>query len=220
MKEFKSVKEQLLEYYMAQDHTPYTNTVIKVLSLTDPEIEETHVQQEFEDINIVVAISRENLRVDIQDLMDPHEAESSAQGASRNPPSGTTYDRPRPSRPFRRHDASYESGPVGGSYRSGRTSGFRRYNIPEDYIPERKFQMDVLDLDCLSDKERRKRIEAWHYSMSLIIATDTTLSEDFSLVHDTTKKLMSSPKCRSVEVINNPARPGSNHREVNCINYK
>jgi len=30
---------------------------------------------------------------------------------------------------------------------------------------------------------------------------------------------MSSPKCRSVEVINNPARLGSNHREVNCINY-
>jgi hypothetical protein len=39
-------------------------------------------------------------------------------------------------------------------------------------------------------------------------------------VDDTTKRLMSSPKCRSVEVINNPARPGSNHREVNCINYK
>ena len=39
-------------------------------------------------------------------------------------------------------------------------------------------------------------------------------------VADTTKRLMSSPKCRSVEVINNPARPGSNHREVNCINYK
>ena len=36
---------------------------------------------------------------------------------------------------------------------------------------------------------------------------------------DTTKRLMSSPKCKSVEVINNPARPGSNHREVNCINY-
>jgi hypothetical protein len=35
-----------------------------------------------------------------------------------------------------------------------------------------------------------------------------------------TKELMSSPKCRSVEVINNPARPRSNHREVNCINYK
>ena len=37
---------------------------------------------------------------------------------------------------------------------------------------------------------------------------------------DTTKRLMSSPKCRSVKVINNPARPGSNHREVNCINYR
>jgi hypothetical protein len=34
---------------------------------------------------------------------------------------------------------------------------------------------------------------------------------------DTIKKLMSYPKCRSVEVINNPARQGSNHREVNYI---
>jgi histone deacetylase 1/2 len=37
---------------------------------------------------------------------------------------------------------------------------------------------------------------------------------------DTIKELMSYPKCRSVEVINNPARSGSNHREVNYINYK
>jgi hypothetical protein len=29
---------------------------------------------------------------------------------------------------------------------------------------------------------------------------------------------MSYPKCRSVTVINNPARPGSNHRKVNYIN--
>ena len=40
------------------------------------------------------------------------------------------------------------------------------------------------------------------------------------LLTDTTKRLMSSSKCRSVEVINNPARPRSNHREVNYINYK
>jgi hypothetical protein len=32
--------------------------------------------------------------------------------------------------------------------------------------------------------------------------------------------LMSSPKYRSVEVINNLAILGSNHREVNYINYK
>ena len=40
------------------------------------------------------------------------------------------------------------------------------------------------------------------------------------ITDDMTKRLMSSPKCRSVEVMNNPARPGSNHKEVNCINYK
>jgi len=39
------------------------------------------------------------------------------------------------------------------------------------------------------------------------------------LDYDATKRLMSFPKCRSVEVINNPTRPGSNHRKVNCINY-
>ena len=184
MKEYKSVKDQLLEYYMAQDHTPYTDTVIKVLSLTDPEIEEAPAYQEFEDINIVVAIPREdnmeNLRVEINDPTDPITAESSAQGAARNPPSGTTYSRPNPTR---RHEASFQSGPIGGSYRSGRTSGFRRFNIPEDYVPERKFSMDVLEIDCLPDNERRKRIEAWHNSMILIIATDTTLMDDFSLTY-------------------------------------
>jgi hypothetical protein len=40
------------------------------------------------------------------------------------------------------------------------------------------------------------------------------------VVPDTIKELMSYSKCRSVEVINNPARRGSNHREVNYINYK
>jgi hypothetical protein len=34
---------------------------------------------------------------------------------------------------------------------------------------------------------------------------------------DTTKRLMSSSKCRSVEVINNSTRPKSNHRDVNYI---
>jgi len=45
-------------------------------------------------------------------------------------------------------------------------------------------------------------------------------SESFGrLVFNTIKELMSYPKCRSVTVINNPARPGLNHREVNYINY-
>jgi hypothetical protein len=47
----------------------------------------------------------------------------------------------------------------------------------------------------------------------------TTHTSSYAAI-DMTKRLMSSPKCRSVEVINNPARPRSNHKEVNCINYK
>lgn len=54
MKEYKSVKEQLLEYYMAHDHDNWTNTVIKVLSCEDPEIEQAPAQ--YEDLNILVAI--------------------------------------------------------------------------------------------------------------------------------------------------------------------
>jgi hypothetical protein len=34
---------------------------------------------------------------------------------------------------------------------------------------------------------------------------------------DTIKRLMSYPKCRSVEVKNNSTRLGSNHREVDYI---
>ena len=37
---------------------------------------------------------------------------------------------------------------------------------------------------------------------------------------DMTKRLMSFPKCMSVEVINNTVRLGSNRMEVNYINYK
>jgi hypothetical protein len=40
----------------------------------------------------------------------------------------------------------------------------------------------------------------------------------FGSTSDTIKELMSYPKCRSITVINNPARPGSNNREVNYIN--
>ena len=45
-------------------------------------------------------------------------------------------------------------------------------------------------------------------------------SHDYHMVIDTIKRLMSSPKCRSVKIINNLTKPGSNYKEVNCINYK
>jgi hypothetical protein len=56
--------------------------------------------------------------------------------------------------------------------------------------------------------ETGSRLTRWAQNSSIIIES-----------LDTIKELMSYPKYRSVTVINNPARPGSNHREVNCINY-
>ena len=46
------------------------------------------------------------------------------------------------------------------------------------------------------------------------------MEKDTAKRGDTVKELMSSLKYRSVEVINNPTRLRSNHRVVNCINYK
>ena len=65
---------------------------------------------------------------------------------------------------------------------------------------------------------RRNLEETLHSFIEKQEIINTQLAQ--SMTGDTTKRLMSSPKCRSVEVINNPARPGSNHKEVNCINYK
>ncbi|XP_011002914.1 PREDICTED: uncharacterized protein LOC105109797 isoform X2 [Populus euphratica] len=185
IKEYKTVKEQLLEYYMAHDHTEWTNKVIQVLSCEDPEIEQAHEQHE--DLNVLVAIPnpKYNLNVDIEeteDSMNANQAESSAQGASRNPRSGVSYDRPSRPRPTRSHNTTYQSAPLGGSYRSG-TGRFQRYNIPEDYAPEKKYQVDILDIDCVDLKERKRRIQSWHNSLRLIIAIDSNLSEDFELAH-------------------------------------
>jgi len=60
----------------------------------------------------------------------------------------------------------------------------------------------------------------FRFNPSLPSEIDSSSFSQGSRMGDTTKRLMSSPKCRSVEVINNPAKPRSNHREVNCINYK
>jgi len=55
------------------------------------------------------------------------------------------------------------------------------------------------------------------------VGSQQTSSASISIIKhcyatDTTKKLMSSPKCMSVEVINNLARQGSNHMEINYNN--
>jgi len=77
-------------------------------------------------------------------------------------------------------------------------------------------------------KERR---EFSYFSINFILANDriierilfiecVNMESRIMMWYDTTKRLMSSSKCRSVEVINNPARLEPNHIEVNYINYK
>ena len=79
--------------------------------------------------------------------------------------------------------------------------------------------------DAFPDNEVSSVIKFCHFEacgghFSSRKTTAKILQSGFYWPIDTTKRLMSSPKCKSVEVINNPARPGSNHKEVNCINYK
>jgi hypothetical protein len=89
-----------------------------------------------------------------------------------------------------------------------------------------EMEMSVIRANVVDDKKKTEAIMARFLNgLSKKKANVVKLQHYINLeemVHiaiDTTKRLMSSPKCRSVEVINNPARPGSNHREVNCINY-
>jgi hypothetical protein len=63
------------------------------------------------------------------------------------------------------------------------------------------------------DKRKVKR----ENRINIIIYTGIYLPWQRHQKLDTIKELISYLKCISVEVINNPARPVSNHREVNYI---
>ena len=79
------------------------------------------------------------------------------------------------------------------------------------------------DFIKIEEMERHIRVPQNVHELTLALQSLQTVPHGnvfVDLVLDTTKRLMPSPKCRNVEVINNPVRPGSNHREVNCINYR
>ena len=101
--------------------------------------------------------------------------------------------------------------------------------VRESLVIRRTLQVQVKEDEINQQRENifhtRCYIQSKVYGLiidsgSCVNVGSTTLVSKLILCTDTTKRLMSSPKCRSVEVINNPARSGSNHREVNCINYK
>ena len=118
------------------------------------------------------------------------------------------------------------------------------HGIPEDirWLIEAKFRlssessnsfishMPGTGTSTFAKKRRAKRLKVchrcarWTCNMTCrslgMVSVNREDKIQFIKDGDTTKSLMSSPKCRSVEVVNNPARPGSNHKEVNYINYK
>ena len=61
---------------------------------------------------------------------------------------------------------------------------------------------------------QRQLIHSWRLESSWKTESRLThgIVRENRVTADTIKRLMSYPKCRSVEVINNPARSGSNHR--------
>jgi len=69
-------------------------------------------------------------------------------------------------------------------------------------------------MSIMSERDPRFTSRLWP-SLQRALGTKLNLSTTSHLQTDgdTTKRLMSSPKCRSVKVINNPARLGSNHKE-------
>ena len=91
------------------------------------------------------------------------------------------------------------------------------FNYPTSNGNSYKSPMKNLINPFRREREREREIVISFSANSFLLCLSVLLTVNMS---DITKRLMSSPKCRSVEPINNPARPGSNHMEVNYINYK
>ncbi|UBN09109.1 coat protein [Metaplexis yellow mottle-associated virus] len=153
------IKARLEKYFEETHSSEHMDQVVQMLSMTDPEIEAIAEQR----LNVLVSVS--NNKASVYEYDDE----------------GSSYSRPTGSRPTRSHSNPYTSGSTKG-YSSGRTSGYSRYNIPEEYVPMKKYTGlgKNLDLDCATN--RRQLIEAWDNEMRLIVQTDDTLRDDFDLI--------------------------------------
>ena len=100
--------------------------------------------------------------------------------------------------------------------------GSSKKNLPKNsfYIPEY-----TIVYPSLANIHKNKHTFGVNPTLKLTLLHDSGFKKGsfpftYLGVPNTTKKLMSSSKCRSVELINNPTRSGSNHRKINYINYK
>lgn len=149
-------KQVLLDYFMSNDHTDFTNQVIEYLSMEDHEIEEIQ-EEHLKPFDYVVT-----------EPDDPEDMESTYIPTGE----GSSYSKKSHSRPYRTGDAS--------GYRSGKTYGNFHTKIPTDYQPEKKWPATILNIDCATN--RQELIEAWDNQMRLIIMTDDNLRDDLDLI--------------------------------------
>ena len=97
---------------------------------------------------------------------------------------------------------------------------YRRKSIVLFFLYIQSCYVDVPGVDCLfCSYFGPARCRTQHPSKVLGLAAQPYCVWPVWLCSDMIKQLMFYPKCRSIKVINNLARPGQIHREVNYINY-
>lgn len=141
------IKAQLLDYFMTTERsdTDHLNEVVQTLSMTDEEIE-AQGERLCVLVSIPAPVRERNNMERTQDQMDrDSEAFHNAPAETSTAESGATHQRP-----YRRHQTPFRTGDTRGTS-SGRTRGFTRYNIPEEYQPLKKYSVSHdLNLDCVT----------------------------------------------------------------------
>nr|QPK39288.1 ORF IV protein [Strawberry vein banding virus] len=149
-----SSRRERLEQLFEEDH-PEMDTIIQYLSLLDDELD--NCQEE----KLQVLVAKEMIS-----YSSSSEDEAANVKANIKEEDEDTY------RSNRKRRGTSSSQP-----------NYTRYDIPSEYIPNKKTGLTntkSLDLDCASN--RRQLIEEWDNEMRLIIKTEKALTNDFDLI--------------------------------------
>nr|QPK39558.1 ORF IV protein [Strawberry vein banding virus] len=149
-----SSRRERLEQLSEEDH-PEMDTIIQYLSLLDDELD--NCQEE----KLQVLVAKEMISYS-----------SSSENEAANVKANIKEEDEDTYRPNRKRRGTSSSRP-----------NYTRYDIPSEYIPNKKTGLTntkSLDLDCASN--RRQLIEEWDNEMRLIIKTEKALTNDFDLI--------------------------------------
>ncbi|CAA65969.1 hypothetical protein [Strawberry vein banding virus] len=148
-------RRERLEQLFDEDH-PEMDIIIQYLSLLDHELDDCQEEK----LQVLVA----------KEMIDYSSSEDDE--PTRNVKVNIKEEDEETYRPNRKRRGNSSSQP-----------NYTRYDIPQEYIPNRKTGLTntkSLDLDCASN--RRQLIEEWDNEMRLIIKTEKALTNDFDLI--------------------------------------